>query len=50
MIICDKDNIASSRTAMSCGGILTGGIFHEGIEQLIYRLTSANELGSKNEY
>jgi predicted acetyltransferase len=36
MIICDKDNIASSQTAMSCGGILTGENFHEGKEQQIY--------------
>lgn len=36
MIICDKDNIASSQTAMSCGGILAGENFHEGKEQQIY--------------
>ena len=36
MIICDKDNIASSQTAMGCGGILTGENFHEGKEQQIY--------------
>jgi predicted acetyltransferase len=36
MIICDKDNIASSQTAMSCGGILTGENFHEDKEQQIY--------------
>ena len=36
MIICDKDNIASGRTAMSCGGILTEENFYEGKEQQIY--------------
>lgn len=36
MIICDKDNIASSQTAMSCGGILTDENFHEGKAQQIY--------------
>ncbi len=36
MIICDKDNIASSRTAISSGGTLTGENFHEGKEQQIY--------------
>ena len=40
MIICDKDNIASSQTAMSCGGILTGENFHEGKEQQIYWIKS----------
>lgn len=36
MIICNKDNIASSQTVMSCGGILAGENFHEGKEQQIY--------------
>lgn len=36
MITCDKDNIASSHTAMSCGGILTGENLHKGKEQQIY--------------
>ena len=36
MIICDKDNIASSQTAMSCYGILTSENFHEGKQQQIY--------------
>ncbi|WP_202708917.1 GNAT family N-acetyltransferase [Sporosalibacterium faouarense] len=36
MIICDKDNVASSKTAMSCGGILIGENLHEGKEQQIY--------------
>lgn len=36
MIICDKDNIASSQTAMSCGGISIGKNFHEGKEQQMY--------------
>jgi len=35
MIVCNKDNIASARTAMSCGGILIkefeeDGILHQG--------------------
>ncbi|WP_204400396.1 GNAT family N-acetyltransferase [Alkaliphilus hydrothermalis] len=36
VIICDKDNIASRQTAISCGGILTGENFYEGKEQQIY--------------
>lgn len=36
MIICDKNNIASSQTTMSCGGILTCENFYEGKEQQIY--------------
>ena len=36
MIICDKDNVASSQTAISCGGILAGENFFEGKEQQIY--------------
>ncbi|WP_373600247.1 hypothetical protein [Paraclostridium bifermentans] len=36
MIICDKDNIASSYTAISCGGILSDENFYEGKEQQIY--------------
>lgn len=36
MITCDRYNIASSHTAMSCGGILTDENFHKGKEQEIY--------------
>lgn len=36
MISCDKDNIASSHTAISCGGILTRENIYKGIEQKIY--------------
>lgn len=36
MIICDKDNIASSHTAIGCGGILAGENLYEGKEQQIY--------------
>ncbi len=36
MISCDKDNIASARTAMSCGGILTSENIYKGVEQQIY--------------
>lgn len=36
MITCNKDNIASSKTAISCGGILTGENIYEGKEQQIY--------------
>lgn len=36
LIICDKDNISSSRTAISCGGMLASENFYEGKEQQIY--------------
>jgi predicted acetyltransferase len=36
MISCDKDNIASRRTAISCGGILTGENVYKNVEQQIF--------------
>jgi predicted acetyltransferase len=36
MISCDKDNIPSSKTALSCGGVLTYENIYEGKEQHIY--------------
>lgn len=36
MITCDKDNIASMKTAMSCGGILTCENVYEGKAQQIF--------------
>jgi predicted acetyltransferase len=36
MIICDKDNVPSAKTALSCGGILTNENIYEGILQQIY--------------
>lgn len=36
MIVCDKDNIASSRTALGCGGVLASEDTHEGVEQQHY--------------
>lgn len=36
MIACDKDNIASAKTALSCGGILTREHMYEGKEQQHY--------------
>lgn len=36
MITCDKDNIASAKTALSCGGILTSENIYEGVEQQHY--------------
>lgn len=36
MIICDKDNIASSETVKGCGGKLTDENIYEGKEQQIY--------------
>lgn len=36
MISCNKDNIASIKTAIGCGGILTSENFYEGKEQQIY--------------
>lgn len=36
MISCDKDNIASSRTILSCGGVLARENVYEGKEQQIY--------------
>jgi predicted acetyltransferase len=36
MIVCDKDNIASAKTALSCYGILTSEIIYEGVEQQHY--------------
>lgn len=39
MITCDKDNIASSQTTISCGGILAGENLYKGKEQQIYWIT-----------
>jgi predicted acetyltransferase len=36
MITCDKDNAASRRTALSCGGILTSENVYEDKEQQIF--------------
>ena len=36
MISCDKDNIASGKTAVSCGGILTRESIFDDKEQQIY--------------
>lgn len=36
MISCDKDNIASSKTAISCGGILKGENVYKGKEEQVY--------------
>lgn len=36
MISCNKDNVASSKTALSCGGVLTSESVYEGKEQLVY--------------
>ncbi len=36
IISCNKENIASSQTAIGCGAILTGENFYDGKEQLIY--------------
>ena len=36
IIICDKDNIPSRKTAISCGGILTTENIYENIAQQIY--------------
>lgn len=36
MISCDKDNAASIKTAVSCGGVLTSENIYEGKEQQIY--------------
>jgi len=36
MIACDKDNIASAKTALSCSGILTSEIIYEGAERQHY--------------
>lgn len=36
MIICDKDNVPSMKTAISCGGILTCENIYEGKTQQIY--------------
>lgn len=36
MITCDKDNAASRRTALSCGGILTSENIYEDKEQQIF--------------
>ncbi|MBI9014658.1 MAG: GNAT family N-acetyltransferase [Clostridiales bacterium] len=43
VIICDKDNIASIRTVMTCGGILAEENFFEGIEQQVYWITITNK-------
>lgn len=39
MISCDKDNIASGRTAMSCGGVLERENCYKGKEQQIFWIT-----------
>lgn len=36
MILCDKDNIPSNKTALSCGGVLTCENIYKGKEQQIY--------------
>ena len=36
MITCDKDNIASAKTVLSCGGILTSENIYEGVMQQHY--------------
>lgn len=36
MITCDKDNIASAKTALSCSGILISENIYEGVEQQHY--------------
>jgi predicted acetyltransferase len=36
MISCDKANIASSRTIISCGGVLAYENFYEDIEQQFF--------------
>jgi predicted acetyltransferase len=36
MISCDKDNIPSNKTALSCGGVLTCENIYKGKEQQIY--------------
>lgn len=36
MISCDKDNVASARTAMSCGAVLTREGIYKGVEQQTY--------------
>lgn len=36
MISCDKDNIASSQTAASCGGVIFCENVYQGKEQLLY--------------
>lgn len=41
MISCDKDNIASSRTAISCGGILTCENYYKDVEQQIFWINLA---------
>ncbi len=36
MITCDKANVPSAKTAISCGGILTNEIIYEGKAQQVY--------------
>ena len=36
IVACDKDNVASAKTAMSCGGILIGEFEEDGIEKQHY--------------
>ena len=38
IVACDKDNVASARTAMSCGGILTKEFEEEGVIKQHYNL------------
>lgn len=39
MITCNKDNIASAKTALCCGGILTSEDIYEGVIQQHYCIT-----------
>ncbi|HHV10116.1 MAG TPA: hypothetical protein GXX75_07550 [Clostridiales bacterium] len=41
MISCDKDNIASRQTIISCGGILTGENYFKDEEQQIFWINLA---------
>lgn len=36
LIVCNKDNVASAKTVISCGGLLTNENINEGIEQQHY--------------
>lgn len=38
MIVCDKDNIASAKTAISCNGILINDVIYKGVEQQHYSI------------
>ena len=43
MISCDKDNIPSSKTAQSCGGVFTCENIYEGKEQQVYWIDLQNQ-------